>query len=424
MKKILILTTAIIAATSAFASGFGLYEPTSLGTAYGGALVGKAVDGSANSINPATLDDITNLTVQAGFVTEHPRGRIRVSRNGQSYKCNPLDPGAFILPHMQVVAPALWGFTFGLGVSPEYGLGTRFSHNNKMTWSSKQTTIEGFVINPNVAYRITDDWSLGLGARWLYFDFEQYSYPASYSAGQVPGNAYVRNHLHGNNGLTSCGWQIGTRYKILDNLSAGIVYKSKIDTRVKGHSNLRVPNGAYVPTAMGVLPAATYGGAASANLDIPQSLAAGINWDITQDWHLGAMVSWTDWSELDRIDFKLPRIPGNKTTKLRWKDSWRVGIAPSWDFAQNWTAIVSYVYDTNVCSYDQESTMLPPGDRQIITAGLSWRMTEHIQIDVNYGIVVMGSKGMHMRGPDGADYRMECRHGLSHAAGCTLTYRF
>ncbi len=414
MKKILSLAAAAFAAMAVHASGFALYEPTSLGTAYGGALLGKAVDGSANSINPATLDDITNLTVQVGFVTEHPRGRIRITKNGRTYPCEPLDPGFFVLPHMQVVAPALWGFTFGLGIAPEYGLGTRFSHDSLMTWSSKQTTIEGFVVNPNVAYRITDDWSVGLGARWLYFDFEQYSYPMAYLSDVNPAAAMYRNHLHGNNGFSSCGWQIGTRYKILDNLSAGIVYKSKIDTRVKGHSNLRTP-------------VSVVGGAASANLDIPQSIAAGINWDITKDWHLGAMVSWTDWSELDRIEFKLPSPQPDKTTKLRWKDSWRVGIAPSWDFAENWTAIVSYVYDMNVCPSDQESTMLPPGDRQIITAGLSWRMTEHIQIDVNYGIVVMGAKSMHMKDqhPFGPyDYRMECRHGLSHAAGCTLTYRF
>ena len=151
MKKILALTAAVVASMSAFSSGFGLYEPTAIGTSYGGALIGKGLDGSANTINPATLDDITNLTVQVGFVTEHPRGRIRVSRNGRTYKCNPLDPGFFVLPHFQVVAPALWGLTFGLGVSPEYGLGTRYSHSNRMTWSSKETTIEGFVISPNVS---------------------------------------------------------------------------------------------------------------------------------------------------------------------------------------------------------------------------------------------------------------------------------
>ena len=411
MKKLLALTTTVLAASAAFASGFALYEPTAIGTSYGGALLGKGLDGSANSINPATLDDITNITVQVGFVTEHPRGRISISRAGRKYKCSPMDPGFFVLPHFQVVAPALWGFTFGLGVTPEYGLGTRYSHSNLMTWSSKKTTIEGFVINPNVSYRITDDWSIGAGARLLFFDFEQYSYPMSYLSDANPQYAHIRNHLHGNNGLSSCGWQIGTRYKILDNLSVGAVYKSKIDTRVKGHSNLRMPN-------------TISGGAASANLDIPQSIAAGFNWDITSDWHLGAMVSWTDWSSLDTLLFHLPAAQGDKKIKLNWHDSWRVGIAPSWDFAKDWTAVVSYVYDTNVCSYEQQSTMLPPGDRQIVSGGVSWRITQNLQIDVTYGLVIMDAKSMHMKDALGRSYRMECRHGLSHAAGCTLTYRF
>ena len=399
MKKLLAMTMAALTATAAFASGFGLYEPTAIGT------------GSANTINPATLDDITNLTVQVGFVTEHPRGRISISRDGRRYKCSPMDPGFFVLPHFQVVAPALWGFTFGLGVTPEYGLGTRYSHDSLMTWSSKQTTIEGFVINPNVSYRITDDWSIGAGARLLYFDFEQYSYPMAYLSDVNPQYGYIRNHLHGNNGLSSCGWQIGTRYKVLDNLSVGAVYKSKIDTRVKGHSNLRMPG--YV-----------LGGAAAANLDIPQSIAAGINWDITSDWHLGAMVSWTDWSSLDTLLFHLPASQGNKNIKLNWHDSWRVGIAPSWDFAKDWTAVVSYVYDTNVCAYDQQSTMLPPGDRQIVGGGISWRITQNLQLDVTYALVIMDAKSMHMSDALGRNYRMECRHGLSNAGGCTLTYRF
>ena len=404
MKKSLTFVGVALAAFAAFASGFALYEPTAIGTSYGGALLGKGLDGSANSINPATLDDITNLTVQIGFVTEHPRGRIKIN----SQRAEAMDPGFFVLPHFQVVAPALWGFTFGLGVTPDYGLGTRYTHDSLMTWSSKKTTIEGFVVNPNLSYRITDDWSIGGGARLLFFDFDQYSYPFTYLPPASP--LYnTRTHLHGNNGLSSCGWQIGTRYKVLDNLSVGVVYKSKIDTRVKGHANT------YLPTGI-------IGGAASANLDIPQSIAAGVNWDITSNWHLGTMVSWTDWSGLDKIVFKLPT--GINPVKLNWKDTWRVGIAPSWDFAQDWTAVVSYVYDTNACAYDQASTMLPPGDRQIFSSGVSYRLTKNLQIDVTYGIVVMGCKSMHMRDPLGNAYRLECRHGLSHAAGCTLTYRF
>ena len=86
--------------------------------------------------------------------------------------------------------------------------------------------------------------------------------------------------------------------------------------------------------------------------------------------------------------------------------------------------VVSYTYDTNVCSYEQQSTMLPPGDRQIVGGGISWRITQNLQLDVTYALVIMDAKSMHMSDALGRNYRMECRHGLSHAGGCTLTYRF
>ena len=42
---------------------------------------------------------------------------------------------------------------------------------------SVETTMEQFTLNPNLAYKVTDKWSVGAGMRFLYFDFEQYSLP-------------------------------------------------------------------------------------------------------------------------------------------------------------------------------------------------------------------------------------------------------
>lgn len=420
-RTVLLLGVGAFMTSCAWASGFALYEPTAVGTAMGGALLGKGVDASANTINPATLTDITNITVTLGFVTEHPRARIKINGNGSK----PLDPGPFLLPHFQAVVPLPWDFTFGLGLAPEYGLGTHYTHGGEMTWSSRETTIKGFVLNPNLAYKITDRWSVGAGVRLLYFDFEQESYPQAVfqhpDTGLPMNGGSVRNHLHGDNDFEDVGWQVGTSYKLLDNLSFGAVYKSKIDVHVKGHTRAR-PRTTYVPEACaGYVSALT--GPASANIELPQSVAFGCNWDITDTWHLGLAASWTDWSSIDTLKFHLN---GNtKPIKLGWKDSWRFAIAPSWDFAENWTAMISYVYDMNVCPSDQESTMLPPGDRQIISGGLAWRITENLECDMSYGLVIMGSNdSMHMRDSFGKEYRLECHRGLSHAVGFSVTYRF
>ena len=417
MKRLLVAIAISALAEGALASGFALYESSTAATALGGALMGKAYDGSANAVNPATLSDFTNAMVSVGFLTEHPRARIRIN-GGES---RPLDPGPFILPFFQAVIPLPADFTFGLGFSPEYGLGTHYTRDGELTWSSRETTIEGFVLNPNLSYAVTKDWSVAVGARWTYFSFEQYSDPLAYDARPLGmGYGRLHNHLEGDNDFSDCGWQIGSRYRVLDNLSVGAVYKSKIDVTVEGDSTMTLANDPFnmLRGNLGV-------GRAKATLELPQSVALGVNWDITDTVHLGVMGSWTDWSSIDTLTFHLPRSQGgNRSYNMGWRDTWRIAVAPSWDFAEDWTAMLSYVYDSNPCPGDQESSMLPPGDRQLITGGLAWRITENLEADLCYGIVVMGSKGMNMRDEYGNSYHLICHRGLSHAVGFTLTYRF
>ena len=448
MKKLGIMASIAGLAFGSFGSGFSLYEASALSTALGGAVVGEAVDASANFYNPATLSDLTNVTVTIGFVTEHPRSRIKV--NGESD--TKLDPGFFVLPHFQLAVPLPYDFTFGLGFAPEYGLGTEYGRHWSMDWDSLKTTVEGFTLNPNLSYAINDRWSVGAGLRWLYFTFEQTSHPY---------NDYARlsNHLKGDNDFEDWGWQVGTRYRLTDDISLGLMYKSEIEASIRdgrctthnrGYDDAAINATAAqlveqqcammgIPYAMAVAAGkvseaagkvrgevakgiAEANGPASADLELPQSITAGFNWDIADDWHLGAAFSWTDWSCLDTLTFRLPN--GQKPVRLKWQDTYRFCVAPSWDFADDWTAMLSYVYDTDACSSTQDSTMLPPGDRHIFSMGLSWRCWKGLELALSYGIVFMDGTPMHMSGPGGADYELQSHRGLSHAGGFSVTYRF
>lgn len=391
-KRILTVVLAGFISWVGWSAGFGLYEPTTKAHALGGALLGRAVDASANFINPATLTDLTNITVSVGFVTEHPRAQMKVD----GHHATSMDPGAFMLPHLQAAVPLPWDFTFGLGLMPEYGLGSEYTRDWALVANSHDTTVISFTLNPNLAWRVTPDWSVAAGFRVLFFDFEQHSYP-------MP---RVKQRLKGDNGFADWGWQIGTKYDLLENLALGVVYKSHTDVRVKGTSRMTVPY-------------ATNGDAATV-LDLPQSVTAGLNWDVTSAWHLGFAAAWTQWSSVDTLDFNLNGI--HKPIGLRWRDTWRVGVAPSWDFARDWTAMCSYAFETD-CSGHQDSTMLPASDRHMLAAGLAWRITPCLELAASYGVILM-----HGRESDctvnGVAHRYTPHRGICHSAGLTLTYSF
>jgi long-chain fatty acid transport protein len=415
--KSILLVVAASAALNVIGAGFALYEPSTVSTALGGALLGKGVDASANFNNPATLTDITNITVTVGFVTEHPRTRVKVNKAPAEY----MDPGFFVLPHFQMAVPLPWDFTFGLGIAPEWGLGSQYSDIWPGNWNSKQTDVQGFVLNPNLAYKVTDKWSVGAGLRFLYFDFEQYSSPQAAANGVKYGT--LGNWMKGDNGFSDFGFQVGTSYKVFDNFAVGVMYKSPIDVHVRGRTRTCVENVRVAQAASIVQKSAiANNGGAAADLQVPQSIGFGFNWDITDTVHLGAMASWTEWSCMDKLTFRLPA--GRKTVNMDWEDTWRFSIAPSWDFAEDWTAMCSYVFDMDPTVPSQESTMLPPGNRHILTWGLAWRCWAGLELSLSYGIVLMDSKSMCITDSLGKDYWLDYHRGLSHAAGFSITYRF
>lgn len=395
LKKQLALLIALILVQNCLSSGFGLYEMSAASHALGGAVVGQAVDGSANFFNPATLSDMTNITVSAGFVTQHPRARIKVDGESSSSAMN---PGVFWLPHLQLAVPLPAGFTFGLGSYVECGLGSEYDDNWALVNSSLETTVQSLTLNPNLSYAITDRWSVGAGFRFFYFDFEQYSHP-------VPGR--VRNRLKGDNDFSDWGWQVGTRYRLFDNFAVGLVYKSMINVNVDGKS--QTEGAVYRWTS------------ATTDLDMPESIAGGFNWDITDTWHLGSAFTWTKWSSFDTLNFNL----GGAITPvhLNWVDTYRIAVAPSWDFAEHWSAMLSYAYETD-CTGDQESTMLPCADRHMITSGLRWNCWENIELALSYGIIIMDARPSQDFDATGKLRHYCAYRGISHAVGFTITYRF
>lgn len=409
MKKSILKTLVIIIAAAvtadAGAAGFALYQGGVKGVALGGAVMGRSVDASAVMYNPATMTDFTNTVITVGAIWESPSMDTEVNGRGNGK----MDPGTFTIPHVYLVQPLAWDLVFGLGIYAEYGLGSKYNSNWDMAWNTTETTVEGIVFNPNLAYKVTDKWSVAVGVRMMYFDFDQKSRPI---VGFVPGYGAVQgyNHIEGDNNFSDWGWSFSSKYDVLDNFSVGVQYKSYIDTRVRGDQHLN---------ALGN----KINGAAAGDIRLPQSVAAGFNWDIAEDWHFGGAVTWTDWGSIQDLTFKLPT--GNKTVPLSWSETLRYSVGLGWDITDNVMLMASYVYDKCPCStsINEGSTMLPAGDRNIFSFGAAytWR---NIEFSAMYGIVLMAGESQKYTDEIGRPYTFNTDNGVSHQFGFSVTYRF
>lgn len=400
MKKVLFAIGLTCIAGSAVAAGFGLYEASARGNAMGGGLVGSTGgDASANYYNPANLTESTNISVMVGVSLINPFCDVTVD----GYRQQKMNAGWFPPPHAYVAAPITEDLVFGFGTYCEYGLGTKYDNDWDLKWDTTETTIEQFTFNPNIAYKITEDWSVAFGARMSYITFENYKSPDLGADFGFPGMFYGRSHLEGDD--FNCGYMLATQYKVTDDLDVGIVYRSRINHRIEGDFDLNSR-----PMNMNI------SGDASAKLVLPASVTMGANYDFTEKFRGGAALTWTEWSTINHIDFNIP-IP--RTQELNWHDAWRVGFGFEYDFTEAFCGRIGYSYDWDPSADAHGTTMLPPGDRHIVGFGIGYRIFDDWRIDLGYNFIMMESETRMVEG-----HRFECDNSYSHIASASVSYSF
>lgn len=411
MKKLLFFSVFGLASGAAFAAGFGLYEASARGNAMGGGLVGSTKDASANYYNPANLTELTNVTIMAGMSFINPFCDVKVNGIPQQK----MNAGWFPPPHAYLAAPITEDLVFGFGSYCEYGLGTKYDSNWLLKADTTETTLEQFTFNPNIAYKITDKWSFAVGARMSYITFENLKTPLGQDFGPY-GYNYLRTRIKGDD--FNCGYLLATQYKVTDEFRIGAIYRSRINHRLRGDfdvdaninpmvSAMLSQMGMHIPPSGGV----------DAKVALPSSATIGANYDFTQKFRGGVAVTWTEWSTINHLNFNLPA--GTVRQDLNWEDAWRVGFGFEYDFTDAFSGALGYTYDLDPSHKNYGTTMLPPGDRHIVGAGLGYKFLDDWRIDVGYSFIIMESESRMIGGA-----KFQCDNSYSHIASATVSYSF
>ena len=409
MKKLLILAAIAAATMFAHGAGFGIYEASARGNAMGGAVVGDTHDATAAYHNPANLAFATNVMVSTGVTFINPYCDVEVNHRSQ----NRMNPGWFTVPTFYATIPLPFDFAFGWGNYTEYGLGTKYGSRWRLAGDTQKTTMEQVTLNPNLAYKITDWWSVSAGIRGSYIRFLNHKKPY-----YEPGGIFdLNSKLKGDD--WDMGWNAATTFKPTDDLSIGLVYRSQIRHKIKGYFDLD-------GLVAGVLPQHdhTY---ASAKLRLPESLTLGVNYNVTPRYRVGSAITYTRWSRLDKIAFKIGHNR-SYTQTFDWQDTVRVGFGMESDFLDWLSGRIGYIFDEDPTSKHHQSTMLPAGDRHIIGTGLGFKITENLTLDLGYNFIRMNNEHYFVTYDTApgvkAEKRMSCRNGFSHLVSATLSYSF
>ena len=424
MKKVLILAAMAAATTCSYGAGFGIYEASARGNAMGGAVVGDTRAATAAYHNPANLAFATNIMVSAGGTFILPYCDVEVDHRSQ----NRMNPGWFFVPTFYATIPLPFDFAFGWGNYTEFGLGTKYGKNWDLAADTQQTTMEQMTFNPNLAYKITDWWSVAAGIRGSYIHFNNHKQPY-YGAMFSPEPGYppiatadLHSRLNGDD--WGMGWNAAMTFKPTEDLSIGLVYRSMIRHKIGGTFDL----GGSIYGPGGVpLSSIREHQRASAKLRLPESLTLGVNYNVTQRYRVGSSITYTRWSSLDKIAFN---IGGGHSyiQQFDWRDTVRVGFGMEYDFLDWLTGRIGYTFDEDPTKKHHESTMLPAGDRHIIGTGVGFKLTDNLTLDLGYNFIRMNNEHYDVtyEAAPGVTQkkRMSCRNGFSHLVSATLSYAF
>ncbi|KXO13626.1 Long-chain fatty acid transport protein [Moritella sp. JT01] len=389
INKVALAVTALLAASQVNAAGFQVSEHSASGL--GRAFAGEAAIGdNAASLarNPALMAtfDKAQLSVVASYVS--PDVDAESSTFGKADDIAP----AQVVPAMYYIQPINDKVAVGLAIYSNYGTGTEYPNNYAAGAVAGTTSIATVNFNPNVSYRINEQFSVGAGVSFVYASAELKrnagALAPALSAGKINDPTMNVATMEGDG--YGFGWNVGALYEINKNNRLGISYKSKVKTELKGDYT-----GIASSTLLSgspLLDQKTVDG--TLDIDLPSILEVSGYHKLTDKFAVSYSWMYTTWSDFGDIVAegsecgKIP-LPGSTPgvcleKKEDYSNSSRYSVGGEYYLSEVVTLRAGYAFDEQ----GGEATLsIPDTDRQWYTAGMTYKATPALSFDFAAALV-------------------------------------
>ncbi|MBI3806359.1 MAG: outer membrane protein transport protein [Nitrospirae bacterium] len=301
-------------------------------SAMSNAFAAQADDPSALHYNPAGMTQLQGIQLMAGALasggstnfTSLTGVTVRGDRNGSA--AWPPPGHTYITANLKSLGvTALGDLSVGMGLTVPFGSLTRWPNDGPFRTVTTLSTLPLLDIKPTLAYKVTENLSLGLGA-------DIYTFSNLVGEGQVERRAIpaagVTTELNGKG--TATGFNTSLLYTAVRNADGkplaniGIVYRSQATLHLNG---ALLANGAKVSDA-------------NATLVLPQIITGAIAiWPVRtneREWKLEMDIDYVGWKSVRNLDVTL----GNGMT-IAQPQNWRSTYAVMLGTEYKWLALES-----------------------------------------------------------------------------------
>ncbi len=367
----------LVAASSAWGAGFGIFEQGSKAMGMGGAFAAQADDPSAMFHNVGGLAFLDEREFQVGTTLIHG--------SGTEFQGGSPFPGPGVTetmadlfetpPHFYWVEPINDRMTFGLAVNSPFGLSTKWDDPAfSGRFVSREASVVTLDLNPNLAWKVNDRLGVGVGLmlRSAKVELTRNQGLINPFTANVVDVAEVDLESDFDQGF---GFQVGLRHQPNDRVTWGVAYRGAVDTDFSGDARFtQIPTG---NPQLDALVAATLplgqDLAISTELEFPDLLMLGVAVRFGAEWLVELDANRTGWSSMDEvvIDFggALPPL----VLPQHWDDAnnYRLGARRKTGARSEWR--VGFLFDETPQPLENVGPLLPDGDRRGLSVGYGYQ---------------------------------------------------
>jgi long-chain fatty acid transport protein len=373
------------APSPAGAAGFALFEQGARGMGFAGAFTAQASDPSAIFHNAAGVAFLKGTQMYIGGTLINP--------STDFTGADPF-PGAGQLETMNVgitPTPAIY-FTHqlsesvvaGIGLDTPFGLKTEWASPQSFTgrFLSKKAELKGFSLNPTIAFKLADRFSVGGG---VDIRFSSVTLDRNQS---LPVNPFTQKVIDiadielSSDTDTSLGWNLGVLAKPTEKLSVGVSYRHTVKADYGGtatFTQIRTGN-----TQIDQLVATTLPGgplAAQTSIEFPSILSLGVAY-AWNDWTVEGDINFYKWSTFASLPVTIVDHPELSTVvEEDYTNSRQYRIGLERQINDTWAVRGGYFYDESPSPPESVTPLLPDAPRNGFCLGGSW-MRGRWRVDV------------------------------------------
>ncbi len=408
--------------SSVQAAGFQLFEQSVSGLGTSFASTAAAEDASTIWWNPAGMSYLSggNFTLgghiikpTAEFENQGSRTLLPLPNGLPMSGGNGGDAGGVaLLPNLYYAHRLTDRLSLGLGVNSPFGLTTDYDDGWVGRYHALKSALTIVNINPSVAWKINDSFSIGGGLNLQYAKAELSSAvdfsticlarvgPATCAGAglAVPGNAARDGKATVDGDNWGYGFNLGFMWQIVPSTRLGVSYRSSVEQELEG--DIKYENVPTLFTGIPQLNAVFSNTSANAAVDLPETVSIGLHSQIDESWAIMGDLTWTKWSRFEELRVKFNNgAPDNVTTE-KWDDSFRIAIGASYKPASAWTLRAGLAYDQSPVPDEHRTPRIPDQDRTWLSFGANWKITQNASLDFGYAHIFVKDASINLSAAD------------------------